>query len=126
MRFMMFVKGNADYEAGRPPRGAEIAAIGQLAAEMSAAGVLLDMGGLLPSAAGAKVHVTKGELMVTDGPFTETKELVGGYAILRAASRAEAIELGKRFMQVQLDALGPSFHGELEIRQLADGPGGPR
>jgi hypothetical protein len=66
------------------------------------------------------VRVERGRLTVTDGPFTESKELIGGYGILRARSREEAIELGKAFMAVHADVLGPSYEGELEIRQLAD------
>jgi len=124
MRFMMMVKADAHYEAGRPPSEALMAAIGQLTQEMVAKGTLLDMGGLLPSATGARVNASNGRLTITDGPFAETKELIGGYAILRAASKAEAIELGRRFMQAHVDALGPSYQGQLEIRQLADQPAG--
>lgn len=125
MRFMMMVKASPDSERGIPPRRELIEAIGKLSAEMIKAGILLDTGGLLPSSAGARVHVAGGELTTTDGPFAETKEIVGGYAILKAASRAEAIELGRNFMKLHADILGPSFEGELEIRQMADlGPGG--
>jgi hypothetical protein len=60
-------------------------------------------------------------LSVTDGPFIESKELIGGYAILRASSKEEAIELGKIFMKIHVDVLGPSYAGELEIRQMFDG-----
>jgi hypothetical protein len=124
MRFLMMVRADEDYEAGRPPAPALMAAIGQLSAEMARAGILLEQGGLLPSAAGARIQTSNGRLTVTDGPFTETKELIGGYAILKADTKAEAIELGKRFMQAHVDALGPSYRGQLEIRQLYDAPGG--
>jgi hypothetical protein len=120
MRFLMMVKADKDFEAGRPPSPALMAAIGSLSEEMGRAGVLLETGGLLPSSAGAKVKVAGGKLSVTDGPFTETKELVGGYAIIRAASRAEAIAHGRRFMSLHAEILGPAYEGELEIRQLAD------
>jgi hypothetical protein len=120
MRFMMLVKAGPGYEAGAPPGPELIAAIGSLTEEMMRAGVVLETGGLLPSSAGARVRVSNGRLSVTDGPFLEVKELIGGYAILRASSRAEAIEHGKRFMQLHADTLGPSYEGELEIRQLAD------
>jgi hypothetical protein len=125
MRFMMMVKATPDSERGIPPKRELIEAIGKLSAEGIQAGILLDTGGLLPSSTGARVHVSGGEVTVTDGPFAETKELVGGYAILKASSRAEAIELGRNFMQLHADILGSSFEGELEIRQMADfGPGG--
>jgi hypothetical protein len=74
----------------------------------------------MPTAMGAKIRAGKGKLKVTDGPFSEAKEIVGGYAVMRFNSREEAIESGKRFMQLHLDILGPSYEGELEIRQMAD------
>jgi hypothetical protein len=127
MRFMMMVKAGREFEAGAPPSPQLVAAIGQLAGEMVKAGVLLDTGGLLPTAAGARVTVKAGELKVVDGPFAEAKEVIGGYAIVQARSKDEAIELGRRFMAVHADVLGPSYEGELEIRQLADvPPGGAR
>lgn len=127
MRFMMMVKADGNYEAGIPPSQELIAAIGKLTEDMAKAGVLIDTAGLLPSSAGAKVKVSGGKVLVTDGPFTETKELVGGYAILRAGSKSEAIRLGKQFMDLHAEILGPSYEGELEIRQLAEfDPGGDR
>lgn len=117
---MMMVKADADYEAGVPPDPRLLAALGKLSEDMTKAGVLLEMGGLLPSATGARVRVAGGKLNVTDGPFTEAKELIGGYAILRANSKEDAIRLGSDFMQLHADVLGPSYAGELEIRQLFD------
>ena len=66
------------------------------------------------------VRVQDGDTLTTDGPFAEVKELIGGFAILRASSKAEAIKLGRRFMKVHQDALGPNWEGELEIRQVFD------
>lgn len=120
MRFMMMVKGGADYEAGVAPRPDLMRAVGRLTKEMIDAGVLVDSGGLLPSSAGARVRVSKGQLLVTDGPFPETKELIGGYAVVYAGSKREAIELGRRFMGLHADILGPSYEGEVEIRQFVD------
>lgn len=122
MRFMMIVKADKNYEAGTPPPPELLAAIGKLSEEMVKAGVILDMGGLLPSSKGARINVKKGKLTVTDGPFSEAKELIGGYAILQVKSREEAIERGRRFMQIHADVLGPSYDGELEIRQLPEAP----
>lgn len=82
--------------------------------------MLLEAGGFLPSSTGARVRVSAGQLIVTDGPFAETKELIGGFAVLRANSRDEAIEQGKVFMKLHADILGPSYEGELKVRQLAD------
>lgn len=119
MRFMMMVKADENYEAGVPPSGKLLAAIGQLSQEMIKAGTLLDTGGLLPSSAGARVRVGRGKLTVVDGPFTEAQELIGGYAILQARSKEESIEHGKRFMSLHAEILGPAWEGELEIRQMA-------
>jgi hypothetical protein len=120
MRFMMIVKANKDYEAGRPPSPELMAAIGKLTEEGMKSGVVLSNGGLLPSAKGARIRVGGGKLTVTDGPFAETKELVGGFAIIQANSRQEAIEEGSRFMQIHADVLGPAYEGELEVRQMYD------
>ena len=118
MRFMMLVKA----PEGVPPSPELFAAIGKLSGEMAAAGVLLETGGLAPSARGARVRLSGAKLTVTDGPFTEAKEMIGGFAILRAASRAEAIEHGRRFMQIHADVLGPSYEAECEIREMFDPP----
>jgi hypothetical protein len=122
MRFMMIVKADKNYEAGAPPAPELMAEIGKLSEEMIKAGVLLDMGGLLPTSQGARINVNKGKLTVTDGPFSEAKEVIGGYAVLQCKSKEEAIERGRRFMQLHADVLGPSYEGELEIRQMPDAP----
>jgi len=121
MRFMMMVKANEDYEAGVPPNPELLGAIGKLTEDMTRTGVLLGTGGLLPSAKGARVRVSGGKLTVTDGPFAETKELIGGYAIVEVKSRDEAVALGKQFMALHATVIGPSYDGECEIRQLFDG-----
>ena len=87
MRFMMIVRANPDYEAGKPVNPALLAAIGKLSEKMTRAGILLQTGALLPSSKAAKVQVSRGRTTVTDGPFAETKEVVGGFAILEAARR---------------------------------------
>jgi hypothetical protein len=120
MRFMMIVKADKESEAGLPPSPELIAAIGKLTEEAMESGVVLSNGGLLPSSKGARIRVGGGKLTVTDGPFAETKELIGGFAIIQANSRQEAIEEGSRFMQVHADVLGPSYEGELEVRQMYD------
>jgi len=120
MRYMMMVKANADSEAGRMPPAELMEVLGKHSVEMIDAGVLLESGGLLPSSQGARVHVGGGTTMVTDGPFTESKELIAGYAILRADSREEAIALGRQYMQLHADVLGPQYEGQLEIRQMME------
>ena len=120
MRFMMIVKADPSYEAGRPLDPDLLAAVGKFSEKMTKAGVLLQSGGLLPSSKGARVRVSVGKMSVTDGPFAETKELIGGFAILEVASKEEAIRLAKEFMQVHIDVLGQSYEGTLEVRPMFD------
>lgn len=124
MKFISMVRATKESEAGMPPSPAMIAAIGKFAEEAVRAGVVIEMGGLLPSSMGARVRAAGGKVTVTDGPFAELKELIGGYAILEAKSKAEAIELTRKFMQVHIDVLGSAYEGECELRQLFDPPGG--
>jgi hypothetical protein len=96
---------------GTAPTQVKIAAMGKLIEEMTREGVLLSTEGCQPSAKGARVRLSGGKITVTDGPFVETKELIGGFAILQAKSKEDAIELTKRFLKVAGD-------GETEIRLL--------
>ena len=111
MRFLCVYKPSK--AEGAPPSDGEIAAMGKLIQEMTNEGVLLSTEGCLPSSKGARVRLAGGKMSVTDGPFAETKELIGGFAIINAESKAEAVELTKRFLRVAGD-------GESEIRQLYD------
>jgi hypothetical protein len=111
-------------DEGVPPTPELMAAIGQLAQEMAQSGVLIEMGGLAPSATGARIRLSGGHVTVSDGPFTEAKELVGGYAVFEVGSKAEAVALGRRFVQVHADVLGPGHVMELEIRELFGPPAG--
>ena len=120
MKFMMMIKADRSYEAGAPPSPELMAAIDKLTEEMTKTGVMVDTGGLYPSSKGARVRAAGGTLSVTDGPFTEAKELIGGYAIVNVNSKADAIDLTKRFMKLHSDILGPSWEGECEIRQMFD------
>ncbi len=122
MKFMMLVKATKDYEAGLPPNPELMAAIGKLGEEATKRGAMITAGGLLPSSQATRIRVSGGKTAVIDGPFAETKELVGGYAVFELNSKEEAIQQGKRFMQVHADILGPSYEGELEIRPMFDAP----
>ncbi|MEO8193492.1 MAG: YciI family protein [Gemmatimonadales bacterium] len=108
MRFLTIYKTE---EKGTGPSTDEIARMGQLIEEMTNAGTLLSTEGCLPSSKGARVRLSNGKLTVTDGPFTESKELIAGFALIEASSKEEAIELTKRFLTVAGD-------GESEIRQI--------
>ena len=78
-------------------------------------------GGLYPAATGARVRVSGGKLTVTDGPYAEAKEVVGGFAIFDLKSKEEAVEASKHFMELHRQ-YWPGWVGETEIRQLFDGP----
>jgi len=120
MRFMMMIKGDKNFEAGAPPDERLMAAIGKLTEEMTRAGVILETGGLLPSSKGARIRAAGGKLTVKDGPFAEAKELIGGYAIAQLKSKEEAVQMGRDFLKLHVDILGPSYEGECEIRQMAE------
>jgi hypothetical protein len=121
MRFMMITKADKNHEAGAPPDPRLMAAIGKLTEEGIKSGVVLEGGGLMPSSQGARLRLAGGKLTVTDGPFAEAKELIGGYAVIQAKSKEEAIELGKNFLKLHEEVLGLSYEGELEVRRMYDG-----
>jgi hypothetical protein len=103
------------YESDAPPTQQEMEEMGRFIGEMAQAGVLIATDGLQPSSKGVRVRISDGKFTVTDGPFTETKELIAGYAIVQARSKQEAIELAKRFLEVVGE-------GESEIRLMHDVP----
>ncbi len=114
MRFMMLVK-HAENQ-GPPPKEL-MEAIGKLAEEDSKTGKILSSGGLSPTAQSTRVRVAGGQLKVIDGPFTEAKEIVGGYAQMELNSKQEAIDGAIRFMELHRKHW-PGWEGETEIRQI--------
>lgn len=114
MRFMMIGKATKATEAGLPPTEKAIAAMMKYNEELQKAGVLLDLAGLQPSSAGARLTFSKGKVSVVDGPFTETKELIAGYTLIEVKDKAEAIEWAKR---APFGELGDEDF-ELELRPL--------
>jgi hypothetical protein len=111
MRFMILVKADKDSEAGRLPPTELFAAIGKFNEELAKAGVMLAGEGLQPSTKGARIEYSGTKRTVTDGPFSETKELVSGFWIWQVKSREEAIEWAKRI---------PFQRGQVEIRQVSE------
>lgn len=111
MKFLSLYKS---VERGTPPSQEEMTKMGKMIEEGMKAGWLVATEGCLPSALGARVRKSEGKVTVTDGPFTESKEVVGGFAILRANSKAEAVQLVKDF-------LGAVGDGECELRQVYEG-----
>ena len=120
MRFMAIVKATKDYEAGRPPSPELMAAMGKLAQEEQKLGIFEMGGGLLPSARGHKVRMSGGKVTVTDGPFAETKEVIGGFAILNYASHDEAIAGARRVLQIHAECGVTEL--EIELRPMMDDP----
>jgi hypothetical protein len=114
VRFLSIYKTR---ETNTPPTPEHMAAMGKLIEDMMKAGILIGTEGCLPSAKGARIRITDGKFTVTDGPFTESKELVGGFALLQANSKEDAIEATKHFLKVVGE-------GECEIRQLFEAPAG--
>ena len=116
MKFMIMVKGSE--QAGPPPK-ALMDGIAQLGIEASRAGVLVQVGGLAPTATGAKMRLSNGKLTTIDGPFTEAKEVIGGYAVYDLKSKTEAIEWTRKFMELHATHW-KGWEGEAEIRQIMD------
>jgi len=116
MRFMMIVK-HAERQ-GPPPKGL-MDAIAKISEEAVQAGIMLGNGGLGPTAQGARVRLSGGQVTVTDGPFTEAKEVIGGYAQFELKSKQEAVEAAVRFMELHKKHW-PGWEGETEVRQMFD------
>jgi hypothetical protein len=114
MKFMMIVKHS---EKQGPPPKALMDAIAKLAEESVKSGTMLGNGGLGPTAQGARVRISGGKISVIDGPFTEAKEVVGGYAQFELKSKEEAVESAVRFMELH-KLHWPGWEGETEVRQM--------
>ena len=112
MRFLSMVRLKEN--SGMQPSEQLMADMGRLIDEMTRAGVLLDTAGLRPTAESVRVKLRSGQTSVVDGPFTESKEVIGGYALLEANSKEEAIAHTRRFLEVHGDA----WDIECELRQL--------
>lgn len=117
MRFMTIVKTR---ETGAQPSPKLIEKIMKLGEEAGKQGVMVGMGGLLPTATGARARLANGKITVTDGPFTEAKEIIGGYAIYDVASKKEAIEWTRRFLEAHIGLWDQEL--EVEVRQMMDAP----
>ncbi len=114
MRFMMMVKSS---EKSGPPPKALMDAIAKAGEEAGRAGTMIGTGGLGPTALGARVRLVGGKITVIDGPFTEAKEVLGGYAQFELKSKQEAIESAVGFMELHKQ-YWPGWEGETEIRQM--------
>ena len=115
MRFISMIR--IEENTGQAPSEQLMSDMGKLMEELTCTGQLISTAGLRPTSEGVRVRWRRGQLSTVDGPFTETKEVIGGYAILEAKSKAEAIELTQRFLRIH----GTEWDIECEVRQL-DGP----
>jgi len=123
MKYLSFIRSSESYRESSPP-SALMEAMGKFVEKSLKEGVLVDTGGLLPSKDGARVRLSGGKISVTDGPFSESKEVIGGWAILKADSKAEAIRLATEFMDLHRK-YWPGFEGESEVRPMFDPGMGP-
>jgi hypothetical protein len=114
MRFMTLVKSSEN--SGPPPKEL-MEALSKLAEDATRIGTMTDSGGLSPTAKSSRVRLAGGKISVIDGPFTEAKEVVGGYAVFNFKSREEAIEATVHFMELHREHW-PGWEGETEIRQI--------
>jgi hypothetical protein len=118
MRYMMFIKHTEDY------RNADVPAslyeeMRKFIEETTKSGNFVGGAGLQPTSAGSRVRLSKGKITIMDGPFTESKEIVGGYSIIDAKTREEALDLARRFMELHLKHW-PTFEGECEVRPFEE------
>jgi hypothetical protein len=116
MKFLSFIRSSESFRTSGPPP-ALMEAMGKFVEKSLKEGTLVDTGGLLPSKDGLRIRLRGGELSITDGPFAETKEVIGGWAILKTETKEEAIRIAKEFMDLHRKHW-PEFEGESELRPM--------
>jgi hypothetical protein len=116
MKYFSFIR-HAESFRDTPPPAALMEAMGKFIEESRKDGSLIDTGGLLPSKDGLRVRLDRGELSVTDGPFSESKEVIGGWAILNADTKADAVRIASTFLDLHRKHW-PAFVGECEVRPV--------
>lgn len=123
MKYLAFIRHAESYrDAGPPP--ALLDAMGRFVQKSLQDGSLVDTGGLLPSKDGFRIRLSKGAISMTDGPFSETKEVIGGWAIIKANSKDEALRIAQEFMELHRKHW-PQFEGETEVRPMFEPGFGP-
>lgn len=123
MKYLTFIRHSESYRS-QPPPAALMEAMGKFVERSLKEGTLVDTGGLLPSKDGVRIRIGQGKLTVSDGPFSESKEVIGGWAILKADSRAQALRVATEFMELHRKHW-PEFEGEAEVRPMFDPGEGP-
>jgi hypothetical protein len=117
MRYMIIVTGPENLAKAGPPPASLMEAIDKLAEEATRDGTMVSFGGLHPTSSGARMRITNGKIVTTDGPFTEAKEVIGGFTILNVASKEQALEEARKFMELHR-VHWPKWEGEVEIRRM--------
>lgn len=123
MKYLTFIRSSESHRESPPPL-ALMEAMGKFVERSRGDGTLVDTGGLLPSSEGARVRLANGKITVTDGPFVESKEVIGGWAIVEVDSKAEAIRIATEFMELHRKHW-PGFQGESEVRAMFEPGMGP-
>ena len=118
MKYMMFIKHTEDYRNKTVPAGL-YEAMGEFVGAAMKRGAIIDTAGLQPTSAGQRVRLEGGKIRVIDGPFTESKEIVGGYALVETKTREEALALAKEFMELHR-IHWPEFECVSEVRQVEE------
>jgi hypothetical protein len=124
MKYLSFIRSPESQRQLTPPAGL-MEAMGKFVQKSLKEGILVDTGGLLPSDQGIRVRLAKGKITVTDGPFSESKEIIGGWAILEAKTKEEATRISLDFMELHRQHW-PEFEGECEVRPMFDPGVGPK
>jgi hypothetical protein len=121
MQFLMLIRiaNDDDYENMKPIPPELEQAMGELIGEWSAKGAFISAAGLKPPSQSARVRIDTGKVLVTDGPFAESKEVIGGFFMLEAPDRATALEMTRAFVEIHHRILGDEFLLECELRPLA-------
>jgi hypothetical protein len=123
VKYLTFIRHAESHREVGPP-AALLEAMGQFIQKSFQDGSLVDTGGLLPSKDGFRVRLANGAISMTDGPFAETKEVIGGWAIINAESKADALRITREFMELHR-IHWPAFEGEAEVRPMFDPGMGP-
>jgi hypothetical protein len=118
-RYMLFIAHSEDLRTESVPQSLH-EEMGQFVTENLRSGVLIETNGLRPTSEATRIRQSRRRLTITDGPFAESKEVVGGYALVEVGSRKEAVDLATRFMEIHLRHW-PDFEGTCEVRGISGG-----
>jgi len=118
MKYLSFIRSSESYRNQTPP-AALMEAMGEFVQRAFREGTVVDTGGLLPSKEGFRVRLADGKLTVTDGPFSESKEIIGGWAVLKTDTKEQALRVATEFMELHRK-YWPAFEGESEVRPIEE------